>query len=635
MQIILSAINSRHTHNAIALAYLSAYWQKVPGRPIPRIMEFDINQTNETIYSELILAKPNVLAFSVYIWSLERVLSVCAAIKAACPDTVIILGGPEASFIDTKILQENDFIDFIIRGEGEATLSELLEAILGNRPAEALSGTTCRHAGKIQRNPDRELIQNMDEIPSPFTGGYFGNGHGFTYYEASRGCPSKCSYCLSSVQGPVRNHSLERVKKDLDWFFDADYRQIRFADRTFNFDFVRAAEIIKYIIKKNHKCINFHFEFQADFMNEEIFSLLQQAPEGMFHLEIGVQSTNKQALTSVSRRFNLKNLQENVTRLRANTGCHLHLDLLGGLPEDSFADFLASLDDVYRLNPHSIQISLVKVLRGTPLEKRVACGDLNCMARPPYTVLRTRWLEASEALEIQDIGKLVEGMYNCDRFNLSLGYLITNLFAGSAAAFFRKLGQWWRKQGFPFYNFGPDNIYSKLSEFVQNENALPCLKGKTLVMLEHEFHLSQKVPCGDSQLGPEFVSGKNKNTLRVVPGLKCFWYAFDLQRILAGGEPINSGAFPAVYSYEKDLSSVPDTRLLQLDLAERFVIASVQRKVALENFPQEWQKCCVAENFTPDFASVIEKLKSDGLLYDSREKNYREVKELIELSRSP
>lgn len=635
MQIILSAINSRHTHNAIALAYLAAYWQKVPGRPVPRIMEFDINQTNETIYSEMILAKPDILAFSVYIWSLERVLTVCAAVKAASPGTTIILGGPEASYIDTQILQDNEFVDFIIRGEGEATLAELLDALINNRPTQDLYGISFRRAGAIRKNPDRELIKNMDEIPSPFTGGYFGQGHGFTYYEASRGCPSKCSYCLSSVQGPVRNHSLERVKQDLDWFFSANYRQIRFADRTFNFDFDRAAQIIKYIIENNHKCINFHFEFQADFMNEEIFSLLQQAPEGMFHLEIGVQSTNKLALTSVSRRFNLKNLQENVARLRANTGCHLHLDLLGGLPEDHFADFLASLDDVYRLQPHSIQISLVKVLRGTPLEKRVAAGDLNCMAKPPYTVLRTRWLEAVEALEIQDIGKLVEGMYNCDRFNLSLRFLIGNLFAGSAAAFFRKLAQWWRKRGFPFFNFGPDSIYAKLSEFVQEENAPAALRAKTLVILEHEFHLSQKVPCGDSQLGPEFVSGKNKNTLRVVPGLKCFWYSFDLYRILKGEEAGVSGAFPAVYSYEKDLSSVPDTRLLHLDLAERFVIASVQRKVALENFPLEWKKCCGDRTFCPDFATVIEKLKSDGLLYDSREKNYREVKELIEQSRTP
>lgn len=634
MKIILAAINSRHTHSAIALAYLAAYWQKEPQRPTPQILEFDINQTNETIYADLILAKPDILAFSVYIWSLERVLTISSAVKAASPDTRIILGGPEVSYTDMQILQENDCIDFIVRGEGEAVFSGLLERLIKQRSWSDLKGLSWRENGQAFRNDDAELISNLDEIPSPFVDGYFGNGYGFTYYEASRGCPSKCSYCLSSVQGSVRNHSLARVKSDLDWFFNSDYRQIRFADRTFNFEVKRAAEIIKYIIENNYKKINFHFEFQADFLQEEIFSLLKEAPAGTFHLEIGVQSTNHAALTQVNRRFNLDKLKDNVRRLQRETGCYLHLDLLGGLPDDTYADFLASLDDVYQLHPHSIQISLVKVLRGTPLQKRIESGELNCMSKAPYTVLKTRWLEAGEAIKLQDIGKLVEGIYNCERYNLSLNFMVNRIFAGSAASFFDQLAVFWRKNEFPFFNFSPENIFNKLVCFLQSLNTVNSVLEQAQVILEHDFHLSQKVPVGDSPIGPAFVTGKSKNLLKVVPGLKTFWYAYDLEKILGGDENLAKGAFPAVYSYEKDLSSVPDTRLVELDPGERFAIAAVQRKLAPEDFPREWQNCITSETLIPDFTLVLEKLQEKGLLYNAREKNYREVKELIEQSRN-
>ena len=88
----------------------------------------------------------------------------------------------------------------------------------------------------------------------------------------------------------------------------------------------------------------------------------------MFHLEIGVQSTNPKALSAVKRTFDIEKMKSKITKLREKTKCYLHLDVLGGLPFDSYSDFCKSLDDVASLKPEDIQISLVKVLHGTPYE---------------------------------------------------------------------------------------------------------------------------------------------------------------------------------------------------------------------------------------------------------------------------
>jgi radical SAM superfamily enzyme YgiQ (UPF0313 family) len=634
MKIILSAINSRYSHTAIALAYLKAHWENNPKRPPAIIQEYDINQTNEGILADLILAEPDILAFSVYIWSLDRVLGVASAVKAALPYCKIILGGPEVSWSAKTILTQNPFIDFIVRGEGEKTFSNLLGAIATNTSPERIAGISLIHNGEYLHNPDTTFIRDLDSIPSPFQLDLINENKGFTYYEASRGCHSACDYCLSSVQGPVRYHSLERVKKDLDWFFNSDFRQIRFMDRTFNCNKARAIEIIEYIQKNNHKQINFHFEIQADFLSDNIIDLLAKSPEGMFHLEIGVQSTNPHCLQAVKRRFNLEPLFNKVRKLKEKTGCHLHLDLLGGLPFDSFADFCKSLDDIWLLKPHSLQISLVKVLRGTPLQKSCDKHDIFCMAKPPYTVLRSRWLSAPEAILITDISKLVEGIYNSGRFGLTLDYIVKNLFNNSAAGFLEKLAHCWRQNKWQFYNFTPENISNNLEQFIKCIVTTEKQKDLLTMLLEHELHLCQKVPAGENNLGPNANTGKPRTIYKVIPGLKSFWYKYDLDQLLNDSEPELAGAFPSLYQFERDLSSKPHNGLLELDLAQRFVIACLKRKITNDCFADHWQKCIPSKYKVPDFDLVIEKLLKKGLLYNPRQNSYKQVKELIDKTRN-
>ena len=94
MKIILSAINTKFTHKALSLACLKSYWDIFHNDVPLTIKEFDLNILNETIINDLLLLKPDVLAFSTYIWSIERILAVSSAVISAFPQCIIILGGP-------------------------------------------------------------------------------------------------------------------------------------------------------------------------------------------------------------------------------------------------------------------------------------------------------------------------------------------------------------------------------------------------------------------------------------------------------------------------------------------------------------------------------------------------------------
>ena len=604
MNIILSAINTKFTHKALSLACLKSYWD-VFHKDIPlTIKEFDLNILTETIINDLLLMKPDILAFSTYIWSIERIITVCSGIKAAFPNCIIILGGPEVSYNSVDILEKEKNIDFIINGEGEVTFKELIESLLNNQYPETLPGITLRLKDKVVKNKVRQLIKDLDILPSPFLTGNYQGSSNFTYYEASRGCPSKCAYCLSSVQGSVRNRSLELIKKDLDWFFDSDFNQIRFADRTFNFDINRAKEIINYIKINNKKCKNFHFEIQADFLSDEIINLLSDAPRGMFHLEIGVQSTNPKALAAVRRTFDLEEMKSKITKLRKETKCYLHLDVLGGLPYDTYEDFCKSLDDVSSLKPEDIQISLVKVLHGTPFEFFTNKYNIAYMAKPPYTVLKTEWLKPDEAVMISQISKLFEGIKNTERFNKSLEFLAETKFNSSYSKLFESMVFYWRSHKLLFYNFSPENTAKHLSEYSETILKTEKEKGYIKSLLEHELRLTLKSPNVDTFV-PDllFNLSQSKPIYKPSPNIRGYWYRYN--PISDFGNSISNS--PIVYSFTKDDRCCPLIETLDLKLDEAFTLLAVQKKIPLESLSNLWSELYKGKEM-PDFDKIIDNL---------------------------
>ncbi|MDD3001773.1 MAG: DUF4080 domain-containing protein [Candidatus Riflebacteria bacterium] len=607
-KIILSALNTRHTHSALALGYLKAYYEQFNNSPALKIVEYDLNQTNETIIASLISEKPEILAFSVYIWSVDRILTIADAIKTAFPETLIILGGPEVSYNSEELMILNPSIDYIIRGEGEVTFNELITQILRGNQKTPVQGVTARTESGITAYDDRPLIANLDDIPCPIRTGAYVPKHSFIFYEASRGCPSRCAYCLSSVQGPVRNHSMARVKADLDAFFESNLSQVRFADRTFNCDPARATEIIEYILKHNHKNINFHFEIQADFLSDDIIELLSKGPDGMFHLEIGVQSTNPRALDAVNRSYDLNVLREKVSLLRNKTACHLHLDVLGGLEHDTFKHFCKSFDDVYNLKPHDIQVSLVKVLRGTPLEKKLSNKTFFAMNRPPYTILRTNWLSPEEAMLIQDIGKLTEGIVNSLRYNLSIETLTKSVFNDSSSALLIEMVKFWRKERIQFFNFTPENTAKNLTNFVC-ALALPIsLQKRITSLITHELRMCQKIQGPDLFVGINFGEKQKKYEYKLSAGIRGYWYEqhpTDIQK---------EGLAIVAYKFERDLSAVPSIEVLNLSDAELFVLIMIQNRTSLDRAAELWNKYRPGWPL-PEIEKVIEKMIEKELIY--------------------
>lgn len=438
MKILLTAINAKYIHSNLAIYELSAYAKKY--KENIELAEYTINNQQEYILTDIYKRKPDVIAFSCYIWNIGIIESLLKEIKQVLPDTPVWLGGPEVSYDVRNGLLSTPYADGIMIGEGEQTFTELAGYYVEqNVELKNIKGIAYKWNGEIKVNPYREPM-DLSDVPFPYDDfELFKNK--ILYYETSRGCPYSCSYCLSSIERGVRLRDLELVKKELQIFLDAKVPQVKFIDRTFNCNPKHAMGIWSYIHEHDNGITNFHFEIAADILRENEIELLNKMRPGLVQLEIGVQSTNPNTIVAINRKMDFGVLTEKVNAIHRGNNIHQHLDLIAGLPYEDYQSFGQSFDDVYGLRPNQLQLGFLKVLKGSPIFGEAQKDDITYRQSAPYEVLFTKWLPFEDVLRLKQVEDVVEVYYNSGQFEMSIQFL--EHFFMTPFALYEALGQYY------------------------------------------------------------------------------------------------------------------------------------------------------------------------------------------------
>ena len=275
------------------------------------------------------------------------------------------------------------------------------------------------------------------------------------YYESSRGCPFRCSYCLSSIDKKVRLRDLELVKKELQFFLDGKVKQVKFVDRTFNCNHHHAMEIWQYLYDHDNGITNFHFEVSADLINDQELELLSKMRPGAVQLEIGVQSTNEKTIEAIRRTMNLQRLGEVVSKVKQGNNIHQHLDLIAGLPYENYETFKRSFNEVYAMEPDQLQLGFLKVLKGSYMHEKVSEYGISYTKRPPYEVLSTNWLSYKDVQKLKQIEEMVEIYYNSAQYTTTLSLLLPMF--KNPFSLYEALADFYEKEGY-FVNT-PSRMY--------------------------------------------------------------------------------------------------------------------------------------------------------------------------------
>ena len=452
MKFLLTAINAKFIHSNPAIYSLRAcVGEKL--QPYVELAEFTINESLESILEGIWKHQPDAIGFSCYIWNWKLIREILAELPKLLPNTEIWLGGPEVTYDGPGLLKEFPQVTGIMVGEGEVTFRELLEQYLweaegtqkqfGKRTEERFGQITglCLASGYTapRELTDLTTLPFLYENMEPFT-------NRIIYYETSRGCPYRCSYCLSSIDKKVRLRDISVVKRELQFFLDQKVKQVKFIDRTFNCDHRHAMEIWQYIYEHDNGVTNFHFEISADILREEEIALLNQFRPGLAQLEIGVQSTNPETIRAIKRVMDVDKLEKIVAAIHQGHNIHQHLDLIAGLPYEDYESFGRSFDRVYGMQPEQLQLGFLKVLKGSDMHENAQEYGIHYLEQPPYEVLYTNWISYGEIRRLKRIEEMVELYYNSGQFTHTLPVL-EKAFSGPFAMY-EALADYYREQGY-------------------------------------------------------------------------------------------------------------------------------------------------------------------------------------------
>ena len=406
--IILSTLNARYIHTAFGLRYLYANMGELQAQT--ELLEFGIGQRPIDIAEQLLIRRPCIIGFGVYIWNVAEITATVAIIKQVAPDIRIVLGGPEVSH-PPDLPAVAELADFIITGCGEISFPALCRQII------------------CSQTPTEKLIQGkriaLTEFASPYP--YYNDTdirQRIIYVEASRGCPFKCEFCLSSLDTTAKPFDLSGFLHDMEVLYQRGARYFKFIDRTFNLKVDTSVAILEFFLNKRTEDLYLHFEVIPDNLPNKLKQAITQFPSGCLQFEVGVQSFDPVIQQTISRRQDNDKTKSNLIWLREQSHAHIHADLIAGLPGDTLEGFGRSFDQLVALKPQEIQVGILKRLRGAPINRHNDKYQMRYDPNPPYSLLSNRDMSFQDMQRINRFARFWDLIGNSGRFTNTLPVIL-------------------------------------------------------------------------------------------------------------------------------------------------------------------------------------------------------------------
>lgn len=411
--ILLTTLNARYAHASLGLRYLLANLGDLRSQAVLR--EFVIGSRTEDLVEAILAERPRIVGLGVYIWNVEECSRLVAQLKLLAPELIIVLGGPEVSYeVDDQPICQ--LADHVISGWGDVSFAELAATLLAGKSAPKLI------AGK---QPPLDQLQlpyaEYDDIDI---------AQRYLYVEASRGCPFKCEFCLSSLDRTAWAFPLAAFLDQLAQLWARGARQFKFVDRTFNLKVDTSLAILQFFLDRiGADPIDppfVHFELIPDHLPERLKDAIVRFPAGTLQFEIGIQSFNPEVQARISRRQKNDVAQTNLRWLREHSQAHLHVDLIAGLPGEDIESFAAGFDQLVALAPQEIQFGILKRLRGTPIIRHTQDFGLRFNPAPPYNVMATDRICFADFQRLARFARYWDLYANSGRYRRSLPLLLAD-----------------------------------------------------------------------------------------------------------------------------------------------------------------------------------------------------------------
>lgn len=423
MKILWIDLNSSYAHSSLALPALHA--QIANDSSIEwAIVSATINENTGTVVDEAYRHKPDILAATTWLFNHEQLLHIVSRLKALLPETCLILGGPEFLGDNKFFLRKNPFINCVFRGEGEEAFPQWLACWNHPEQWKDIPGLCYLDADKQYKDNGIARVLNFSGLIPPEKSRFFNWSKPFVQLETTRGCFNTCAFCVSGGEKPIRTLSIDSIRQRLRIIHEHDIKNVRILDRTFNYNARRAKELLQLFLE--YPDIRFHLEIHPALLSEELKEELKLLPQGLLHLEAGIQSLREPVLEQSRRMGKLSDALAGLKFLCSLPNMETHADLIAGLPLYHLNEIFEDVYTLARYNAGEIQLESLKLLPGTEMRRRAEELGIRYSPFPPYEVLETNEISVGELQTARQLSRLLDGFYNTPAWQALTRELILN-----------------------------------------------------------------------------------------------------------------------------------------------------------------------------------------------------------------
>jgi anaerobic magnesium-protoporphyrin IX monomethyl ester cyclase len=302
--------------------------------------------------------------------SFVHVRKIASSLKGHWPSSMLVIGGPFASFIPEEVLRDTPEIDIVVRGEGDLTLAEIAERICSNRSLADVKGITYRSRdGRVIWNDDRPLIRNLDILPYParhlLPMDAYRDLTEWTSIVSSRGCIYRCSFCSSSAfwQNSLRLRNPSLVVVEIEEILRRyGFAKLAFVDDLFTFG--AWADSMFYEIEKRRLRFDWRCCTRIDCVSEG--SLRRAASVGCREITFGIESASKAVLDRVNKKIDTRTVRQVVSWAK-EAGIAVKVNFILGLPGDSIETVRETENLIKSLKADVVSLSVFTPYPGTKL----------------------------------------------------------------------------------------------------------------------------------------------------------------------------------------------------------------------------------------------------------------------------
>ena len=424
MKILWIDLNSSYAHSSLALPALHA---QIKGNTDYEweIVSATINENLGTVVDVIYRHKPDILASTCWLFNHEALMHIVSRVKALLPESCLILGGPEFLGDNEAFLRRNPYVDCVFRGEGDEGFSQWLTCWKQPEAWKSITGLCYIDADNQYQDNGLARVLAFDQLSAPEESEFFNWSKPFVQLETTRGCFNTCAFCVSGGEKPVRTLSIETIRQRLETIHRNGIKDVRVLDRTFNFNPRRAKELLNLFLEF-HPHIRFHLEIHPALLSEELKAELQQLPEGLLHLEAGIQSLREPVLGKSRRLGKLNDALDGLKFLCSLNNMETHADLIAGLPLYKLDEIFEDIRTLAEYQAGEIQLESLKLLPGTEMRRRSEELGIRYSPLPPYEVLQTDAISTTELQVARRLSRLLDAFYNTPAWQELTRELILN-----------------------------------------------------------------------------------------------------------------------------------------------------------------------------------------------------------------